>query len=141
MRYTEALRKLFEVMEGRPDIKEVKFDRENDSFDVISDTDVHVCFGNEFRNSKIGIQSEKMEDKSMDNRNYDVTNKIFEVLDNVKGFDVAMSNPREGKIIARHNGISFYVTIEPIFNDNAEGREADNKPFEEVVKTHKWIWK
>ena len=51
----------------------------------------------------------------MDNRNYDVTNKIFEVLDNVKGFDVAMSNPRKGRIIARYNGISFCVTIEPIF--------------------------
>lgn len=50
MKYTEALRKIFEVMEGRPDIKEVKFDRENDSFDVSSDTGVHVCFGNEFRN-------------------------------------------------------------------------------------------
>lgn len=50
LRYTEALRKLFEVMEGRPDIKEVKFDREKDSFDVISDTGVHVCFGKEFRN-------------------------------------------------------------------------------------------
>ena len=50
MRYTEALRKLFEVMEGRPDIKEIKFNRENDSFDVISDTGVHVCFGDEFRN-------------------------------------------------------------------------------------------
>ena len=77
----------------------------------------------------------------MDNRNYDVTNKIFKVLDNVKGFDVAMSNPREGRIIARYNGVSFYVTIEPIFNDNADGREADNKPFEEVVKNHKWIWR
>ena len=50
MRYTEALRKLFEVMEGRPDIKEIKFNRENDSFDVISDDGVHVCFGDEFRN-------------------------------------------------------------------------------------------
>lgn len=50
MRYTEALRKLFEVMECRSDIKEVKFNRENDSFDVISDTGIHVCFGNEFRN-------------------------------------------------------------------------------------------
>ena len=77
----------------------------------------------------------------MDNRNYDVTNKIFEVLGNVKEFDVAMTNPKKGKIIARYNGISFCVTIKPIFNDNAEGREADNKPFEEVVKTHKWIWK
>ena len=77
----------------------------------------------------------------MDNRNYGITNKIFKVLDIVRGIDVAMSNPREGKIIARDNGISYYVTIKPIFNDNAEGREADNKPFEEVVKTHKWIWK
>ena len=54
MKYTEALRKLFEVMEGRPDINEVKFDRENDSFDVVSNTGVHICFGNEFRNSEIG---------------------------------------------------------------------------------------
>ena len=49
MRYTEALRKLFEVMEGRPDILEVKFNRENDLFDVVGDTGIHVCFGNEFR--------------------------------------------------------------------------------------------
>lgn len=52
MKYTEALRKLFEVMEGRPDILEVKFDRKNDSFDVTSNTGIHVCFGNEFRNKK-----------------------------------------------------------------------------------------
>lgn len=77
----------------------------------------------------------------MNNRNYDVTNKIFEVLGNVKEFDVAMTNPKKGKIIARYNGISFGVTIKPIFNDNAEGREADNKSFEEVVRTHKWIWR
>lgn len=51
MRYTDALRKLFEVMEGRPDIKEIKFDRENDMFDVISNNgDRHICFGSEFRN-------------------------------------------------------------------------------------------
>lgn len=49
MRYTEALRKLFEIMEGRTDILEVKFDRENDSFDVISNDGIHVCFANEFR--------------------------------------------------------------------------------------------
>lgn len=50
MKYTEALKKLFEIMEGRPDIKEVKFFRENNSFDVISDTGVHICFCDEFRN-------------------------------------------------------------------------------------------
>lgn len=77
----------------------------------------------------------------MDDRNYDVTNKMTEILNNVKGFDVAMSNPRQGKMLVRHNGISFYVTIEPIFNDNEEGKKADNEPFEEVVKKHKWIWR
>lgn len=50
MRYTEALKKLFEVMDGRSDINEVKFDRENDTFDVITTSGTHVCFGSEFRN-------------------------------------------------------------------------------------------
>lgn len=79
--------------------------------------------------------------KIMDDRNYDITNKLTEVLNNVKGFDAAMSNPRQGKMLVRHNGISYYITIEPVFNDNVEGKEADSKPFEEVVKTHSWIWK
>lgn len=50
MKYTEALKKLFEVMEGRPEITEVKFNRKDDSFDVISGNNIHVCFGDEFRN-------------------------------------------------------------------------------------------
>lgn len=50
MRYTQALRKLFEVMEGRPDILSVKFNRESDSFEVVEDTGIHICFGDEFRN-------------------------------------------------------------------------------------------
>ncbi len=49
MKYTQALRKLFEVMEGRTDITSVKFDRENDTFDVITTSGIHVCFGDEFR--------------------------------------------------------------------------------------------
>lgn len=77
----------------------------------------------------------------MDDRNYDITNKLTEVLNNVKGFDAAMSNPRKGRMLVRYNGISFYVSIEPVFNDNAVGKEADNEPFEEVVKMHSWIWK
>ena len=80
MRYTEALRKLFEVMEGRPDIKEIKFDRENDSFNVISDTGIHVCFGNEFR------KSNKDEIKNMQ-KYYVIQNakgKFFKV-DNLSG--------------------------------------------------------
>ena len=54
----------------------------------------------------------------MDDRNYNVTHKVFEVLNNVKGFDVAMENPRKGKIIARYEGVSFYINIEPKLNKN-----------------------
>ena len=50
MKYTEALRKLFEVADGRPDILSVEFDRENDSFSVITNSGEHLCFGHEFRN-------------------------------------------------------------------------------------------
>ena len=53
MKYSEALKKLFEIMEGRPDIKKVEFNRENDTFDVIGDNTIHVCFCDEFRNKKI----------------------------------------------------------------------------------------
>lgn len=51
MRYTVALRKLFDVMEGRTDIDEVKFNRKDDSFNVITSSGVHVCFGSEFRHA------------------------------------------------------------------------------------------
>lgn len=49
MRYTEALRKLNDVMQGREDIKEVKFDKENNMFEVVDiNGRVHICFGDEF---------------------------------------------------------------------------------------------
>ena len=82
-----------------------------------------------------------MEEIKTDERKYNVTNKIFEVLNNVKGFDVAMTNPRKGKIIVRYEGVSFYLNIEPIFNDNDEGREMDSKPFEYIAETHKWVFR
>ena len=66
---------------------------------------------------------------------------MTEVLNNIKGFQVAMQNPRQGKMLVRYSGISFYVTIEPLFNNNEEGKKADKKPFDEVVDTHSWIWK
>jgi len=43
----------------------------------------------------------------MDDRNYDITNKLTEVLNDVKGFDAAMSNPRQGKMLVRYNGITM----------------------------------
>ena len=73
-----------------------------------------------------------------DKRNCNVTHKVFEVLNNVKGFDVAMGDSSTGKLIIRHEGTSFYMTIEPMFNDNDAGKEADDKPFEEIARTHQW---
>lgn len=77
----------------------------------------------------------------MDDRNYNITNKVFEILNNVKGFDVAMSNPRAGKILVKYEGVSFYMTIEPIFNNNEEGKEVECRPFEEIVKSLSWVFR
>lgn len=86
------------------------------------------------------VSLEEKIDKIMDNRNYEITNRVNDVLNNVKEFDAAISNPRQDKMLVRYNGISFYITIEPVFNDNTEGKKVDSKPFEEVIKTHNWIW-
>lgn len=77
----------------------------------------------------------------MDERNFNVTHKVVDVLNDIKGFDVAMENPRKGTIIAKYQGTSFYINIEPIFNDNDEGKEADTKPFEEIVRNHRWVFR
>ena len=75
-----------------------------------------------------------------DDRNFDITNKVFKVLNEVKGFYVVMTNPRNGVIITRYKGKNFYINIEPIFNDNEEGEKYENKSFEEVVKTNTCIF-
>ena len=76
----------------------------------------------------------------MDRRNIAITNKMTEILNNVKGFEAVMSNPKQGKMLVRHNGVTFYVTVEPVFNDNAEGNRAESKSFEDIVDSHSWIW-
>ena len=69
----------------------------------------------------------------MDKRNHDVTNKIFEVLNKVKGFDVAIRNPKTGKLLIRHNNINFYVTIEPVYNDNETGKKRETEQFDKLL--------
>lgn len=44
MKYSEAVKKLFEVMDAIPEITKVKFNREEDSIDIISGDNIHVCF-------------------------------------------------------------------------------------------------
>ena len=77
----------------------------------------------------------------MDKRNGKITNKIFEILNNIKGFDVAMSNPNNGIIIAKYNNINYYISVDPIFNDNEEGDKANAEPFEIIVKTHGHVFR
>ena len=41
------------------------------------------------------VSLEEKIDKIMDNRNYEITNRVNDVLNNVKEFDAAISNPRQ----------------------------------------------
>lgn len=77
----------------------------------------------------------------MDIRNHDITNKLAQILNSVKGFDIAMSNPKRGRIIARYGGVNFLITINPIFQDNEEGRKANSEPFDKVVSDHRYVFK
>lgn len=77
----------------------------------------------------------------MDSRNSNITHKIFDVLNNTKGFEVAMGSGATGKLIINFKGTNFSVVIDPIFNDNEDGRMEDNKPFEEVVKQYSYLLK
>ena len=72
-----------------------------------------------------------------DDRNYDVTNKIFSILNEVKGFDVGFSNPRMGKIIVRYKDTDFYMDIKPIYPDLGKPNE---KSFEEVMRENHHIF-
>lgn len=74
----------------------------------------------------------------MDDRNYEVTNKVFEVLNNIKGFEVAMSNPKKGIILARYKGETFTIDIDPLFTNANAG---STKSFEEIAKENSYIFR
>lgn len=75
----------------------------------------------------------------MDSRNFNTANKIYEVLRDIKGFDVAISNPHTGKILVKHNDTTFVLSLEPVFNNNDAGNAAEKQPFEEIL--HKNMWR
>ena len=77
----------------------------------------------------------------MDSRNSNITHKIFDVLNNTKGFEVAMGSRATGKLIINYKGTNFSVVIDPIFNDNEDGKMEDIKPFKEVVKQYNHLLK
>lgn len=73
-----------------------------------------------------------------DTRNFNATNKIFEVLKNIKGFDIAMNDPNTGKLIVRYNGDSFYLTLSPIYNSNDDEKDLS---FSDVINSHTYAFK
>ena len=74
----------------------------------------------------------------MDDRNYDITNRINEILNQIKGFDnVALSNPRVGKIILRDRGEDFILSINPAYEDSKDVPEN----FGKTIEDYEFIWR
>lgn len=72
----------------------------------------------------------------MDRRNCDVTQKVFYVLNDVKGFEVATGSPYTGKLLINYKGVNFIVSIKPLFESNVEDENEANKPFMEIHKEY-----
>lgn len=74
----------------------------------------------------------------MDDRNYNITNRINEILNQIKGFDnVALSNPRIGKLIIRYRGEDFILSINPAYGDSKDVPEN----FGKTIEDYKFIWR
>ena len=74
----------------------------------------------------------------MDDRNYNITNRIYEILNQIKNFDnVAFSNPRVGKLIIRYRGEDFILSIDPVYGDSKEVPEN----FGKTIEDYKFIWR
>lgn len=72
----------------------------------------------------------------MNDRNYGVTNKIAECLDDLKIFNACRcSNPREGKILVEYENDYFFIKISPfVLNERNQP-----KNFEDAVKKFHFI--
>ncbi len=74
----------------------------------------------------------------MDDRNYDITNRINEILNQIKGFDnIALSNPRVGKLIIRYRGEDFILSINPAYEDSKDVPEN----FGKTIEDYEFIWR
>lgn len=75
----------------------------------------------------------------MDRRNRDVTQRIFYVLNDVKGFEVATGSPYIGKLLINYGGVNFIASIEPLFESNLEDENEASKSLMEILEEHKHI--
>ena len=72
-----------------------------------------------------------------DKRNVEITNKVYQVLNEVKGFDVAMGDPHNGKVLARFGDDNFVITIEPAYHE--EDKDRAPKDIHEFADNMKYI--
>ncbi len=75
-----------------------------------------------------------------DNRNYGISNKIYEILNQIKGFDVAMGNPADGKILVKYDNIYFELSIKPCYSEE-DDKEFKSRPFAEMVRANQFMFK
>lgn len=71
-----------------------------------------------------------------DDRNYEVTNAVYDTLNRTKGFDVGMSNPSKGRIIVRHNNTDYLLEVSPIYNDSEKGKQ----PFSDIMRENSFMF-
>jgi len=55
-----------------------------------------------------------------DDRKYDITNKVYEVLDDIKGFEIARGEPRTGNMIIRYKGNLYLLELSPLLKEEFE---------------------
>ena len=61
---------------------------------------------------------------------YNTTNKIYDILNNIKGFDVAMECPKDGRILVRYRDKAFILTLEELDVDT------NKLSFDEIAVNH-----
>ena len=71
-----------------------------------------------------------------DERNVKMVQELSKVLNMMKGFDAAYSNPDKGVMLVRHEGRSYMVEVSPLYNEDSV--EAD-KDFLQVCEENKYL--
>lgn len=70
-------------------------------------------------------------------KNFNITNRIFEVLNQIKEFEVAMSNPKHGIIICRYENIDFEINISTLYTSEFATLKG-KQDFSEIVKANNY---
>ena len=75
---------------------------------------------------------------NIDDRNYEVTCKVAEILNNIKGFDVALGAPRNGNIIIKYNNTNYLLNISPLYTEDGDEKR-QNVAFEDICRENKYL--